>query len=168
MKRFLRILTIVSIGLILIYLIYVLGETVVRSLQARMFIYDILMQMLSISVSFGSLLFHIKKLRPKYESVETESALDEDLTKDEQAEAKIPGILKFANGLFGIWGGATAFFLIGTLGTIDDNVEFSYRLLLLLLVSIFFAYTSLYIVIGGIIKFFTPSKSSPAEQTLKE
>lgn len=160
MRRTLRIVVVVSIGLIIVYLLFLAVETL---FIRKAFGLSVFMQLGSILLSFGSLFYHYRKLRPKYQSEEIESALDDDLTREEVPAMPIPGILKLANGLYGVWAGFISVTLIGMLSTIDHGVNFDSRLLMILITAILCSYTCLFIVGVGIIEFFTPSKGVASE-----
>lgn len=167
MRRALRIIAVMSIGLILAYVLFLAVQTLFMRSGFRM---SILIQLGTILVGFGSLMFQVRKLKPKYQSEEMESALDDHITQNETPEKPIPIILKFANGLFGVWVGFIAVALVGlirTRSTLEEGVNFDVWFAPMLITAILCTYTCLFIVGVGVIEFFTPSRNQILESDIK-
>lgn len=167
MKRTLRIMATASIGLIMVYVLFLVFNTVVirKDFGASVFV-----QLGSILLGLGSLLFQLRKLKPRYHLEEAESVLDDHITRDEASEKRIPNILKFANGLFGVWVGFIAVALVGlirTRNTLEEGVNFDVWFAPMIITAILCTYTCLFIVGTGIIGFFTPSKNTTSESDME-
>lgn len=164
MKRFLRIFVMVSIVLILISLLFLIGPTTALSHNPKT--YRVVKNgflLMSVLVGFGSFLFHFRKLKSKHQFVGTETTLDDEFIKDELTQIRIPGILKFANGLFAIWAGLVAIVIIGNLSIAAGKPSFLF--VLSSITAAFCVYTCLFIVAVGILNFFTPSKNPIPENS---
>lgn len=160
MSKFLRILSLVFLGLVLLGSLAVVGVRIFYTGEKPN---DSDLEMIALFgvtalLALGSFLYHAKRMRrnaKSRKSNETEVLLDDHLIAREVKEQRIPLILRLANILLGIW---AAIVCISSLNEMYQPYTNQALQIFLSIILGVFGYLFVYIIVGSLAHFIKHGK----------